>query len=139
MTNHLQTILSCAAEPITLAQHVLESVFQLSLIKEGCGMTVQMLTMLFKGFISSRHSIDFAFLLIWLEFGYFQSAQRNQNQTANTPFSLYVSPRGSYIFKQGSLYNINISSVLQFFQSSGVKSLPYGMCTVLHIFFKFFP
>ena len=74
MTNHLQTILSCAAEPITLAQHVSESVFQLSLIKEGCGMTVQMLTMLFKGFISSRHSIDFPFLLIWLEFGYFQSA-----------------------------------------------------------------
>lgn len=74
MINHLQTILSCAAEPITLAQHVLESVFQLSLIKEGCGMTVQMLTMLFKGFISSRHSLDFAFLLIWLEFGYFQSA-----------------------------------------------------------------
>ena len=51
-TNHLQTILSCAVEPITLAQHILESVFQLSLIKEGCGMTVQMLTMLFKGFIS---------------------------------------------------------------------------------------
>ena len=113
MTNHLQTILSCAAEPITLAQHVLESEFQLSLIKEGCGMTVQMLTILFKaGFISSRHSIDFPFLLIWLEFGYFQSAKRNQNQTTNTPFSLYVSPLGSYIFKQGSLYNINISSVL---------------------------
>lgn len=35
MTNHLQTILSCVAEPITLGQHVLESVFQLSLIKEG--------------------------------------------------------------------------------------------------------
>ena len=111
-TNHLQTILSCAVEPITLAQHILESVFQLSLIKEGCGMTVQMLTMLFKGFISSRQSIDFAFLLIWLEFGYFQSAQRNQNQTSNTPFSLYFSPLGSYIFKQGSLYNINISTVL---------------------------
>lgn len=44
-TNHLQTILNCAEEPITLAQHVLESVFKLSLIKEGCGMTVQMLTM----------------------------------------------------------------------------------------------
>ena len=26
MTNHLQTILNCAAEPITLAQHISESV-----------------------------------------------------------------------------------------------------------------
>ena len=26
MTNHLQTILNCAGEPITLAQHVSESV-----------------------------------------------------------------------------------------------------------------
>ena len=37
MTDHLQTILNCAAEPITLAQ----SRFQLSLIKEVCGMTMQ--------------------------------------------------------------------------------------------------
>ena len=76
-----------------------QSRFQLSLIKEAWNMTMQISTtfatyfpirlcpsLLKSGRINVKPNIDF----LEIVFSYFQSAKRNQNQTANTPFSLFL-------------------------------------------------